>query len=76
MSLSPRDLLFAAVGLLLVVGLLAAAFRLRTRLRSLLTDREWRLLFEVVAIVLLGALLVFTDIAVELPAELFIYGRF
>jgi len=55
---------------------LAAALFFRRRLVGLLTEREWRVFFKLVAIIFMALLLVFTSIAVEFPAEKFIYGRF
>jgi hypothetical protein len=65
-----------ALAAVLFVGLAAAAFIFRRRLKGLLTAREWRIFFKLVAIVAMALLLVFTGIAVEFPAEKFIYGRF
>jgi hypothetical protein len=71
-----RDIKSLVIAGLLVVCLAAAAFLWRRRLRSFLTDREWHIFFKLVGILVLGLLLVFTSIAVEFPAEKFIYGRF
>ena len=71
-----RDIqsLVIAAALLLVVGLAALIFR--RRLKNYLTVREWRICFKIIGIVVLALLLIFTNIAVEFPAEKFIYGRF
>ena len=74
--ITSRDLQSLALAALLFVGLAATAFIFRRRLRGLLTAREWRVFFKLVAIVVMALLLVFTSIAVEFPAEKFIYGRF
>jgi O-antigen ligase len=71
-----RDIQSLVVAALLCLGLLAVALLFRRRLRGLLNEREWRIFFKLVAILVLGLLLVFTSIAVEFPAEKFIYGRF
>jgi len=74
--ITSRDLQSLALATALVVALAALAFVFRRRLRGLLTAREWRVFFKLVAIVVMALLLVFTSIAVEFPAEKFIYGRF
>ncbi len=74
--ITSRDVQSLALAAALFVGLAAAAFVFRGRLRGLLTEREWRIFFKLVAIVVMALLLVFTSIAVEFPAEKFIYGRF
>lgn len=74
--ITSRDIKSLVVAALLVVCLAAAAFLWRRQLRSLLTAREWHIFFKLVGILVLGLLLVFTSIAVEFPAEKFIYGRF
>lgn len=43
---------------------------------ALLNEREWVILFKLVAIVLMLFVLIYASIAVEFPAEQFIYGRF
>ena len=57
-------------------GLALAALIFRRRLTALLTPKEWRIFFKLAVILVFGLLLVFTSIAVEFPAEKFIYGRF
>lgn len=74
--ITSRDLQSLAVAAALFLGLAALAFVFRRRLRGLLDAREWRVFFKLVAIVVMALLLVFTSIAVEFPAEKFIYGRF
>jgi peptidoglycan biosynthesis protein MviN/MurJ (putative lipid II flippase) len=74
--ITSRDVESLALAAALFVCLAAVAFVLRRRLRGLLTDREWRVFFKLVAIIVMALLLVFTSIAVEFPAERFIYGRF
>jgi len=74
--ITSRDLQSLALAAALFLGLAALAFVFRRRLRGLLTAREWRVFFKLVAIVFMALLLVFTSIAVEFPAEKFIYGRF
>jgi len=74
--ITSRDIQSLALAAALFVGLAASAFIFRRRLRALLTPSEWRVFFKLVAIVVMALLLVFTSIAVEFPAEKFIYGRF
>ena len=74
--ITSRDLQSLALAAALFVGLAAAVFVFRRRLGGLLTGREWRVFLKLVAIVVMALLLVFTSIAVEFPAEKFIYGRF
>jgi hypothetical protein len=71
-----RDIrsLFAA-GLMLLF-ILAVGVIFRRRLKGLLTPGEWRVFFKLVAIIVMALVLIFTSIAVEFPAEQFIYGRF
>jgi len=71
-----RDIQSLAIAgaLLLVVAL--AAFVFRGRLKNLMTAREWRICFKLIGIVVFALLLIFTNLAVEFPAEKFIYGRF
>ena len=68
-----RAAIVAAVAFL-VVG--ALALLQRRRILGLLTAREWRLAGKLAAIAGLVILLVLFDIALTLPAEMFIYGRF
>lgn len=62
------------------VGVLALAwFGLRLvgiRVPALLTKREWRLVGKLAAILALAMVLFQTHLARDLPAELFLYGRF
>ena len=74
--ITSRDIESLVIAALLVVCLAACALIFRRRLRALLTAREWHIFFKLVGILVLGLLLVFTSIAVEFPAEKFIYGRF
>jgi ABC-type iron transport system FetAB permease component len=74
--ITSRDVQSLALAAVLFLALAAAAFASRRRLKGLLTEREWRVFFKLVAIVVMALLLVFTSIAVEFPAERFIYGRF
>jgi ABC-type iron transport system FetAB permease component len=74
--ITSRDLQSLALAALLFVCMATAALVFRRRLKGLLTEREWRVFFKLVAIVVMALLLVFTSIAVEFPAEKFIYGRF
>jgi ABC-type iron transport system FetAB permease component len=74
--ITSRDVQSLALAAVLFVVLAAAAFAFRRGLKGLLTEREWRVFFKLVAIVVMALLLVFTSIAVEFPAERFIYGRF
>ncbi len=74
--ITSRDIqsLLIAAGMFLGAALIALYFR--RRLQSFLTAREWLIFFQLVGIVVLALLLIFTSIAVEFPAEKFIYGRF
>ena len=74
--ITSRDIKSLVIAALLFVCLAACALIFRRRLKSLLTRREWHIFFKLVGILALGLLLVFTSIAVEFPAEKFIYGRF
>jgi hypothetical protein len=74
--ITSRDLQSLALAAALFVAFAVVAVVFRRRLRGLLTAREWRVFFKLVAIVVMALLLVFTSIAVEFPAEKFIYGRF
>ena len=74
--ITSRDLQSLALAAVMFACASAAAVVFRRRLRGLLTEREWRVFFKLVAIVVMALLLVFTSIAVEFPAEKFIYGRF
>jgi hypothetical protein len=68
-----QSVLIAGVVLVLFAGL---GIYFRQRIKTLLTEREWRILFRLIAIVIMALILVFTNIAAEFPAEKFIYGRF
>ena len=74
--ITSRDLQSLALAAAMFVCAAAAGLVFRRRLGALLTGREWRVFFKLVAIVVMALLLVFTSIAVEFPAEKFIYGRF
>jgi len=74
--ITSRDLQSLALAAALFVGLFVVGVIFRRRLRGLLTASEWLVFFKLVAIVVMALLLVFTSIAVEFPAEKFIYGRF
>ena len=71
-----RDIQSLFVAGLMLLCILAAGVIFRRRLKRLLTPGEWRVFFKLVAIIVMALLLVFTSIAVEFPAEKFIYGRF
>jgi ABC-type iron transport system FetAB permease component len=71
-----RDVQSVAIAALIFVIIGALAVIFRKRLKNLLTPKEWRLFLKLVAIVVMALLLVITSIAVEFPAETFIYGRF
>ena len=74
--ITSRDVQSLALAAALFVCMAAACLVFRRRLAGLLTAREWRIFLKLVAIVVMALLLVFTSIAVEFPAERFIYGRF
>lgn len=75
---------FDAGGLIVVAAVLAALGALvtwvfvahRDILWQILTPREWRVLAKLVAIALLALVLLQADIAFQIDAEKFIYGRF
>jgi hypothetical protein len=71
-----RDIQSLLVAGLMLIFIVVAAVIFRRRLKGLLTPGEWRVFFKLVAIIVMALLLVFTSIAVEFPAEKFIYGRF
>jgi hypothetical protein len=71
-----RDIQSLFVAGFMLLCILAAGVIFRRRLKNLLTPGEWRVFFKLVAIIVMALLLVFTSIAVEFPAEKFIYGRF
>ena len=71
-----RDIKSLLIAALMAVCLAVVVFIFRRRLKALLTAREWRIFFKLVGILVMGLLLIFTSIAVEFPAEKFIYGRF
>lgn len=71
-----RDIQSLFVAGLMLLCIVAACVVFRRRLKGLLTPAEWRVFFKLVAIIVMALLLVFTSIAVEFPAEKFIYGRF
>ena len=74
--ITSRDIKSLLLAGLLLACLALAALIFRRRLKALLTPKEWRIFFKLVGILVFGLLLVFTSIAVEFPAEKFIYGRF
>ena len=74
--ITSRDVQSLVLAAAMFVCLVVAAFFFRRRLKGLLTEKEWRIFFKLVAIIIMALLLVFTSIAVEFPAEKFIYGRF
>jgi ABC-type iron transport system FetAB permease component len=74
--ITSRDIQSLLIAALLFIVILVASIIFRRRLNGLLTGREWRVFFKLVGILVLGLLLVYTNIAVEFPAEKFIYGRF
>lgn len=56
---------------------LGAYLELRGRgVSRLLLPEEWKLLAKLVAVVLLSVILVIGKIALDFPAESFLYGRF
>lgn len=71
-----RDIQSLVIAGALILFVALVAFFCRRGLRNFLTPREWRIFFKLVFIVVLALLLIFTSIAVEFPAEKFIYGRF
>jgi hypothetical protein len=71
-----RDLQSLLIAAAMVLLLTVVAVYFRRRIRGFLTEREWIIFFKLVGIVVLAGLLIFTSIAVEFPAEKFIYGRF
>lgn len=56
---------------------LGAYLELRGRgISSLLLPEEWNILVKLVAVIMLSAVLVIGKIALDFPAESFLYGRF
>ena len=74
--ITSRDIQSLVVAATLFLCLVALALIFRRSIKGLLDEREWRIFFKLAGILVLGLLLVFTNIAVEFPAEKFIYGRF
>jgi hypothetical protein len=74
--ITSRDIQSLVIAGALLLCLLSLALIFRRSIKGLLNEREWGIFFKLVAILVLGLLLVFTNIAVEFPAEKFIYGRF
>ena len=71
-----RDLAFLAVFCLFWLVGLGFLWAARARIRGYLSPREWRVFGKVVAILVFLFLLMLTHIVSELPASLFLYGRF
>ncbi len=72
-----RLVIFGLLAVLAVLGLVWFGLRLAgVRAQSLLTPREWRLAAKLLAILGMALLLYQTHLARDLPAELFLYGRF
>ncbi|MDQ8175708.1 MAG: hypothetical protein P2976_08975 [Gemmatimonadota bacterium] len=72
-----RLVIFGLLAVLAVLGLVWFGLRLAgVRVQSLLTPREWRLAAKLLAILGMAFLLYQTHLARDLPAELFLYGRF
>lgn len=80
MNLVSSDLIPAFYLLLLLAAISGLGLYLEVRrgrlVSRLLEPAEWRLLSKIVAIVLLSAILVVGKIALDFPAESFLYGRF
>jgi hypothetical protein len=80
MNLVSSDLIPAFYVLLLLAAFSGLGLHLEMRrgrlVSRLLEPAEWRLLSKIVAIVLLSAILVVGKIALDFPAESFLYGRF
>ena len=74
--ITSRDIQSLFIAALLFVFVIAVGVYFRRQIRNLLNAREWRIFFKLVGILVLALLLIFTSIAVEFPAEKFIYGRF
>jgi hypothetical protein len=74
--ITSRDIQSLFLAALLFVFVIALAVYFRRQIRNLLNAREWRIFIKLVGILVLALLLIFTSIAVEFPAEKFIYGRF
>lgn len=67
--------LAGGLGLLLVAAWLVLRWR-KVRVRALLTPEEWRLAGKLAAIVGLALVLYLSSVALDLPGDLFLYGRF
>ena len=78
--MNPGDLRFFGLfvaAVLVAAGLGLVALRLAGKNPArVLTRREWALLLKLVAIFFFALILMQTAISRELPAEMFIYGRF
>jgi hypothetical protein len=78
--MSPGDLkffaTFAVITLALIILALAGLWSMKIRFHRILTVQEWTLLFKLVAIIAFTLILLQSGIAREMPAEMFIYGRF
>ena len=74
--ITSRDIQSLFIAALLFVFVAALSVYFRRQIRNLLNAREWRIFFKLLGILVLALLLIFTSIAVEFPAEKFIYGRF
>jgi hypothetical protein len=81
------SVVFRLSEILLLLGAFAVCFgplavawfvlRLRgTPISALLTPREWRMAYKILAIIAFAVALHLTHLSRSLPAELFIYGRF
>jgi len=71
-----RELLLFEAASAVTLGLVGAAgYRYRAWLLGFLTPAEWKMFFQVLAIVV-AALLLFTSIAGDSAGENFIYGNF
>jgi hypothetical protein len=74
---SDLALLFYLLPFLAALAGLGAYLESRGRgVSGLLLPEEWRLLAKLVAVVLLSVILVIGKIALDFPAESFLYGRF
>ena len=79
-TIQPQDyeLLAMAAGFLFLVAGCGWFFQkwFRVEWKTILTRREWQLALKLAGIVLLALLLILAQNALQLPQEMFIYGRF
>jgi len=76
MVITPRDAIFVAIFLGGLVASVVVLVLARKRVARFLTRHEWTIAAKLGATLVLAFLLLLFGLAMELPAEMFIYGRF